>query len=121
MNIVIPFSAFQCPSDENTIEFDSTSGTSDFEITKDDEPIPDSLRGSDGSTTDVSEESPAVIESTNPDEPADQFRVMELEFNVNPENGSPPEESTVTVVFTGVDENDVPFEVTITVCELKLL
>ena len=105
---------FVCPSgDEETITFDSDSGNNDFSITKNpdstNEDASPSLEGSEEAPVTLTDADEIVIESTNPNEPANEFRVMEFEANVSPTDPTKPVE--VTVVFTLSNGDTVPFTV----------
>ena len=106
--MVFVFTAFFCPEDSETIkyDFDNQSG---FTTTLDSpdgtsEPIPDVLRDSSDEVPVSDNQDIVIVSDVYPD---DDFRVMELEFTVKPEDDGDNLPTTVTVTFTLVDGTKV--------------
>lgn len=101
--------AFKCPADETTIkyDFDSQEGfTIELEgPSAGDEPTEDVLRGSGDVLPVTPDDELVIVTEQKPEE--DEFRVMELEFNVNPEDDGDDKPTVVTVTFTLENGTDV--------------
>lgn len=110
------FAVYECPS-EDTIKLDS-SNPDDFDVDVNtppgetfDEDSENVLRGSNNEIPLTPLEEISIESSRGPE---DDFRVMELEFNVTPDDGE--SQVTVTVTFVLENETSVPVIVTVSYC-----
>lgn len=108
MTVNISYAAFKCPVDETTIKYDDDNQqgfTTTLETPSGDEPGEPALRGSDDVLPVTSEDELVIVTEQKPGE--DEFRVMELEFNVNPEDDGDDKPTVVTVTFKLENGTDV--------------
>lgn len=101
--MTICISGFQCPADETTIKYDFNNPNG-FDTTLDGSPVTEVLRGSGGDLPVSPDDEVVIVTDTFP---GDDYRVMEFEFDVNPDDDGDDEPTIVTVTFRLTNGTDV--------------